>query len=85
MHAEFIVRQCLQGSGSELVISGEVKKGLIAEGANGLTSRGKRFAVIKIESRNERKRMISENERASLYIKYITLSDINAGELVTFR
>ena len=85
MHAEFVIKQCLQGSGAELVITGEVKKGQISEGSCGTTSRGKRFFIIKMESKNARKRIVDENERAALYVKNITLSDVRAGEMLVFK
>jgi translation elongation factor EF-1alpha len=84
MHAEFLVSNCYFISGVGTMISGEVITGEIMEGVWGMTSRGKKMAVSKIEVKGERKNSAIEKEKANIYVKHINRADISPGEVIRF-
>ena len=84
MHAEFRVINCYDISGVGLVLTGQVENGEIEEGALGMTYRGKKCAVIKIEHQGERRQSAKEKERVNVYVKHITRADVRPGEKIRF-
>lgn len=84
MQADFFVKQCYDVGGVSLVLAGNVESGEIAEGSIGVTSKGKKFTVVKIEKDGDRVPVALRKEKVNLSIKNITRVDIRVGEIIHF-
>ena len=85
MNAEFTVYTCYVLSGLGLVLSGEVKSGTVAEGEIGMTAKGKRCTVVKIETKGERMHSANSRERVTLVVKHISKDDVKPWDTLYFK
>jgi len=83
MGAEFVVKQFHNVGGVSSVITGIVESGEIREGAIGVTTRGKRFTVVKIERDGHPIPKALTKDKVNISVKYLIRSEISMGE--TFR
>ena len=84
MSAEFFIKQCYDVGGVSLILFGSVESGEITEGSVGMTSRGKKFTVVKIEKQGDKVATAFKKDRVNLSIKNITRADIRPGEICYF-
>ncbi len=84
MGAEFVVKQFYNIGGVSSVITGVVESGEIREGAVGITARGKRFTVVKIEREGHPILEACEGDKVNISVKYLIRSDIRIGEVFSF-
>ena len=84
MGAEFLVKQYYIIGGISCVVAGRVESGEIVEGCIGVTSRGKKFTVVKIEREGNQIRQAKERDKVNLSIKYLSREDIKIGEIFCF-
>jgi len=86
MRSEFVVEQCYRMSHLPMIISGEVVSGEIRDGAWGITSRGKRCLLVKIEAKKTGGNVgvAKAHEKVNIYLKNIKQSDIKPGVVIFF-
>jgi len=83
MGAEFLVQQYYNIGGVSCVVAGCVESGKIIEGCIGVTSRSKRFTVVKIEREGSPLRQAEKGDKVNLSVKHLSREDVTIGE--TFR
>ncbi len=84
MGAEFVVKQFHNVGGVSSVITGVVEFGEISEGLVGVTAKGKRFTVVKIERDGHPIPKAGIKDKVNISVKYLTRSDISMGETFHF-
>lgn len=80
----FFISRCYEVSGVGLILAGIVENGEITEGAIGMTSRGKKFVLVKIEKQGEKILKAGKKQRVNLFVKNVTRADISKGEFIHF-
>ncbi|MCM8773754.1 MAG: hypothetical protein NC820_03340 [Candidatus Omnitrophica bacterium] len=85
METKFLVSTRFVVNGLGLVLSGEVKSGLLMEGAFGRTSKGKKCAVIKIDVDGVRTMQANAKQKANIVVKYVEQNDIMPGDIIYFE
>ena len=65
-------------------ITGVIESGMVSEGEAGVTARGKRFSVVKIERQGRIIPKAYAGDRVSISVKYLIRSDIRLGEVINF-
>lgn len=84
MASEVFVSRCYDVGGVGLVINGWVQLGEIIEGSIGMTFKGKKFTLVRIEKQGQQVPRASEKDRINIFVKNITRSDLNPGETIYF-
>ncbi len=84
MGAEFMVKQFYGIRGVSSVIVGVVESGEISEGIVGITAKGKRFTVVKIEKDGIRVIKAYDGDRVHIVVKHLERQDIRMGETFSF-
>ena len=84
MGAEFVVKQFHNVGGVSSVITGVVESGEISEGAVGITARGKKFTLVKIEREGHQIPKAREGDKVNISVKYLSRSDIRMEEAFHF-
>lgn len=84
MSAKFVVKQFHNVGGISSVITGVVGSGEVCEGDVGMTARGKRFTVVKIEIEGQQVRKAGEGNKINISVKYLSRSDVRMGEIFNF-
>lgn len=84
MQADFFIKQCYSVGGESLILAGSVESGEIKEGSVGMTAKGKKFTVVKIEKEGNSVPVAFRKERVNLSIKNITRTDVRVGEVIHF-
>lgn len=84
MGAEFVVKQFHNVGGVSSVITGVVESGELREGSVGVTARGKKFTVVKIEKEGHPVPKAFEKDKVNISVKYLARSDIRMGEAFHF-
>ena len=85
MGAEFYVSRCYDVSGVGLVIAGWVESGELRDGHIGRTSKGVKFALVKIEKDGRQASTTKNKEKANLFVKHVTRNEIKPGETIYFE
>lgn len=84
MSAEFVVKQFHNVGGVSSVITGVVESGEIREGVVGITAKGKRFTVVKIERDGHPTPKACTKGKVNISVKYLIRSDVRMGETFHF-
>jgi len=84
MAAEFMVKQFHNIGGVSSVISGVVESGELVEGAVGITSKGKKFTVVKIEKHGSMVPKACAKDKVNISVKYLARSDVRINETFHF-
>lgn len=84
MGAEFVVKQFYNIGGVSSVIAGVVEFGEISEGAVGITAKGKKFTVVKIEREGLPIPKACQGDNINISVKYLIRSDIRMNEVFHF-
>ncbi len=84
MGAEFSVKDIYVIGGIGAILTGKVKSGHVSEGDVGVTARGKKFSVVKIEKDGSKINRIADGGRVNLTVKHLTREDLRRGENVKF-
>jgi len=84
MGAEFMVKQYYGIRGVSAIITGVVESGEITEGIVGVTTKGKKFTIVKIESKGNRILKAHEGDTVNIVVKHLEREDIRMGETFSF-
>jgi len=84
MSAEVNIREIYIAGESGSVLIGEVESGEVIEGEIGVTARGKRFTVVKIERDGMKVKKVAKGDKANISVKYLAKEDIRRGESIFF-
>lgn len=84
MGATFIVKQFHNVGGVSSVITGVVESGEISEGSVGVTARGKKFTVVKIERDSHPIPKARKGDNINISVKYLSRVDVRINESFHF-
>jgi len=84
MAAEFIVKQFYSIGGVSSVVTGIVESGEVIEGSIGITAKGKKFTVVKIERDGLKLHKACNKDKVNLSVKHLDRSDIRMEEIFHF-
>lgn len=84
MAAEFVVKQFYNIGGVSSVVAGVIESGELNEGAIGISSKGKKFTVVKIEKNGYRIPKAVRKDKVNISVKRLDRSDGRVGEIFYF-
>lgn len=84
MNAEFFVTTLYELAGLGLILAGEVKGGEVSEGEAGITSRGKKCIIVKVEVDGQRVHSAVSKQKATIVVKHIDKRDVQVRDSLYF-
>ena len=84
MAAEFMVKQFHNIGGVSSMITGVVESGEVVEGAVGVTTKGKKFTVVKIEKDGSMIPKACAKDKVNISVKYLARADVRMNETFHF-
>ena len=84
MSAKFVVKQFYSIGGVSAIVAGVIRSGHIREGAVGITAKGKKFTVVKIEKNGYSVPGAREGDKINISVKYLIRTDVRMGEFFQF-